>query len=169
MGLVVLSESDVAFLQHAIMERPVSSGNQAFSRCRDVVRVRLQQVESSRQIPDELVGTSSEDFLTLISEVYSKGKGEELENTVVHHMMMHVLHRTCALGQIRRCTSTMFEACLKLEDTTSTSFELNLLPGCLLGWLADWLASWLAGWLAGSQRTPPRTPNRLQSMYLPYF
>jgi len=63
----------------------------------------------------------------------------------------------------------MFEACLKLENTTGTLFELNLLPGCLLGWLADWLASWLAGWLAGSQRTPPRTPNRLQSMYLPYF
>jgi len=63
----------------------------------------------------------------------------------------------------------MFEACLKLEGTTDTSFELNLLPGCLLGWLAGWLASWLAGWLAGSQRAPPRTPNRPQSMYLPYF
>ena len=68
-------------------------------------------------------------------------------------------HRTCALGQIRRCTGTMFGACLKLENTTGTSFEVILLSGRLLGWLADGSAGWLAGWRVGSQRPPLRTPN----------
>ena len=72
-------------------------------------------------------------------------------------------HRTCALGQIRRCTGTMFEACLKPENMTGTSFELILLPGRLNGWLAAWRVGWLASWLPAA----PAQNAKLASKHVP--
>jgi len=75
-------------------------------------------------------------------------------------------HRTCAFGQIKRCTGTAFEACPKLENTTGTSFKANFVVGALAR-LAGRRVGWLTGWLAGWLPAAPAQNAKLDSKHVP--
>ena len=91
-------------MQHSILERPGAYGNAALGRFRDAVEVRLYFATSSKKVPDEIVGTSGMRFFTLVANVYESGNGGELEGSVLHHMMMHLLQqwRWCLTHKGRR-------------------------------------------------------------------
>ena len=74
----------MSYLQHGILDRPPTTGNEAFSRLRDAVKIRMMLQGSAQKMPEELRGTSGETLFELVVEVYNKGKAPALENSVVH-------------------------------------------------------------------------------------
>ena len=93
LGKATLTKSDLAFLQHAIIERPAVTGNEAFGRLRNAVRIRIQLETSARKLPPELRGTSGEKLFQLVLDVYGQGKAAHWENSVVHHMVLSLLQK----------------------------------------------------------------------------
>ena len=93
LGKPSLTKSDMSYLQHGIVERPATSGNEAFSRLRDAVKIRMMLQGAAQQMPEELRGTSGETLFELVIDVYNKGMAPALENSVVHHMMLNLLQK----------------------------------------------------------------------------
>ena len=70
LGKNELSKSDVAFLQHNVIERPRVFGNEAFTRFKEAVKTRLQAHQMSDQLPAQFKGMAGEDLLRTVVQVY---------------------------------------------------------------------------------------------------
>ena len=109
-------------MQHSILERPVAYGNDAFGRFRDAVKVRMYLATSSKKVPDELAGTSGMHFFSLVAKVYESGKGGELEGSVVHHMMLHLLQQLAGVPH-PQVSSKLFALARAMRRIHKPSYE----------------------------------------------
>lgn len=126
-----LTKADLSYLKHCILERPSASGTEAFHRLKDAAQIRVQLETSSQKMPLEFKGTSGETLFNLVLQIYGQGKAAELENSVVHHMMLNLLQKLAgkphphisaklfALGRVMR----------HLHKPTYEFFRLNALVG----------------------------------------
>jgi hypothetical protein len=69
MGKTSLTKSDVAYLQHAVVDRPNGTGNETFHRFKESVKVRLQLNDDKKKMPEELRGASGEALSKLVVEI----------------------------------------------------------------------------------------------------
>ena len=125
-----LSKSELSYLG-LVLERPAANGNEAQMRLKDAAKVRIQMETAAQKLPPELQGTSGESLFSLVLEIYSKGKGGEMENSVVHHMMLSLLQRLA--GKPHPHTSAKLFALARvmrhLHKPTYEFFRLNALVG----------------------------------------
>jgi hypothetical protein len=133
LGEAKLSKSDVAFLQHAAVERPLIYGNASFGKFRDAVKIRvLSEVSLTKtSIPKELAGTGGEELFSLVLDVYGQGKGKQLECSMVHHMMLNILQKLAGTPN-PRISSKLFalgRALKHLHKPSYDFFRQNALVG----------------------------------------
>ena len=86
---------------------------------------------SSKKVPDELAGTSGMHFFSLVAKVYESGKGGELEGSVVHHMMLHLLQQLAGVPhpQVSSKLFALARAMRRIHKPSYEFFRLNTLVG----------------------------------------
>ena len=131
LGQESLSKSDMDYLQHAVLERPGSSGNEALAHLKEAVKAKIAVESSAKKLPDALKGTSGEKMLNLVLEICEQGKSHELEGSVVFHMMLQFLAK-CAGNPKPQVSSKVFAFARVLKHLHKPSYEffrLNTLVG----------------------------------------
>ena len=121
LGQQKLTKSDVAYLQHSVLERPASSGNQALASLKEVVKVRIS-LETAEKLPLLLRGTAGEKLFELVVKVYSNGDGQEMEKSVVHHMTMNFLQKLAG-NPTPTLTTKLFAFARVLRHLHKPSYE----------------------------------------------
>ena len=126
-----LSKSDIAFLKHSVMERPNATGNDAFHRFREAVKVRLEFEASTRALPESLKGSAGEGLMKLVVDVYGQGRGGDFENSVVHHMAVNLLQKLAGKPnpQISGKLFAMARVLVRLHKPSYEFFKANTLVG----------------------------------------
>ena len=131
MAQATLKRSDLAFIIYSAIERPLVFGNKTFKLFKDAVKVKLQKEASSTKLPPQLQGTSSEQLFELVTRAYSQGRGAEIEENVVYHMMMQLLQKLAGTPH-PQASSKLFAFARAMRHIHKPSYEffrLNTLVG----------------------------------------